>query len=106
MLSTHPGPFTLCEDAFYTALRRTTLSSSPWQDEVERLFSLRNHRSILSSQCEDAFYTLDPSPWQDEMKRSFSLRNHRIILSSQCEDAFYTSWTLHPGRIKWNGHSV
>ncbi|KRY04035.1 hypothetical protein T01_8403 [Trichinella spiralis] len=49
-----------CEDAFYTALRRTTLSSSPWQDEVERLFSLRNHRIISSSQCEDAFYTPRP----------------------------------------------
>ncbi|KAL1228771.1 Protein translocase subunit SecA [Trichinella spiralis] len=55
-----PQLFTLCEDAFYTALRRTTLSSSPWQDEVERLFSLRNHRIISSSQCEDAFYTPRP----------------------------------------------
>ncbi|KRX11703.1 hypothetical protein T07_14616 [Trichinella nelsoni] len=33
------------------------LTSSPWQDKVERLFSLRNHRIILSSQCEDAFFT-------------------------------------------------
>ncbi|KRX31678.1 hypothetical protein T06_10506, partial [Trichinella sp. T6] len=57
ILSSHPRRFTLCEDAFYTATRRTTISSSPWQDKVERSFSLRNHRITLSSQCEDTFYT-------------------------------------------------
>ncbi|KRX11939.1 hypothetical protein T07_7108 [Trichinella nelsoni] len=87
---------------------------------MERLFSLRNHRIILSSQCGDAICTvhrtnfsfppwqdevervrmlstlpheeqLTFSPWQDKVERLFSLRNHRIILSSQCEDAFFTS---------------
>ncbi|KRX79311.1 hypothetical protein T06_12856 [Trichinella sp. T6] len=77
-------------DAFYTATQRTTISSSLWQDKVERSFSLRNHRIILSSQCEDALYTatrstISSSPWQDEMER-----NHRSLLSSQCEDDFYT----------------
>ncbi|KRY03817.1 hypothetical protein T01_9517, partial [Trichinella spiralis] len=58
---------------------------------------LRNHRSILSSQCEDAFDTLDPSPWQDKMER---VRMHSTLLYEEPPSA------LHPGKMKWNGYSV
>ncbi|KRX23485.1 hypothetical protein T07_8849 [Trichinella nelsoni] len=108
MLSSHHRRFTLCEDAFCT-VQGTTQNTSPWQDKVQRSFSLRNHRIILSSQCEDAFFT----SWtlHPEITGSFYLLSVRMLSShpgrfTLCEDAFFTSWTLHPGRIKWNGYSV
>ncbi|KRZ51568.1 hypothetical protein T02_7093 [Trichinella nativa] len=99
------GPFYLLSVRMISTLYKEPPSAlhpdaSPWEDEVERSFSFRNHRIILSSQCEDAFYTvqrttISASPWLDKVERSFSLRNHRITLSSQCEDTFYTVQRTH-----------
>ncbi|XP_003375409.1 hypothetical protein Tsp_08403 [Trichinella spiralis] len=96
----HPGEIKWnghsCGDPFCTFPRRTTFSSSPWQDKVERSFSLRKYHTILSTQCGDPFCTfarrttLNSSPWRDKVERSFSLRKYQTILSTQCEDPFCT----------------
>ncbi|KRX34344.1 hypothetical protein T09_2018, partial [Trichinella sp. T9] len=71
--SKSPDHFIFSVRMLATSTRSTTISSSPWKDEMERIFSLRNHRSVLSSQCEDAFYTvqrttISSSPWQDKVE--------------------------------------